>query len=531
MNTISTDILIIGNGAAGLRAAVEAAGGGRKVLVVSKLSGGLGTSTLMSGGTFTGCDHEFTKDEHRARTLAAGRNLNQADLVRVFIDEAPGRLNELLEWGMAGTPHHGHLVATGKSPALGKDIIRCLEEKAGSAGAEFRDGLIASAIEPLYPGFAVLAYSFRDNEWLAFLAKSVILAGGGPSGIYLRHDNPVRMMGEGYALALRAGATLQDMEFAQFFPLLLDMADCPRFLIPPPLELQGVIVNDRGEDIHTKYGLTERPAAARARDRLSQAIFKETYLKGRGVYLDVRGVSKEDWCAHPFSALAYNNLAIRAKGLERKLKVAPGAHFFMGGVRIDPDCRSSVEGLIVCGEAAGGLHGANRLGGNALTETIVFGARAGKTAALEADKIDPPAESEAGTLAQYIPSEPEKTSGETVKQLKKELRTLMWQEAGIIRTAESLDRAESGLAGLTGRLARVTPKKMQDYLELKLGMETAELIVGSAKRREESRGAHFRADFPETDEFNLRGHNLVRRTGTGNLAWTFAPEVGDYQGE
>ena len=227
----------------------------------------------------------------------------------------------------------------------------------------------------------VIAYEEASQAWFALTAKALILATGGAAALYLRHDNPKRILGDGYRLALEAGATLQDMEFVQFYPLALAEPGLPPLVIPPRLADCGRLVNGHEEDVLDKYGIEERPAGERARDRLSQALFKEIYRDGLDVWLDLSRLPDEKWQIDPFSAALGHLLGDRYGARRRPVRVAPVAHHVMGGGKIGHRGATTVPGVFAAGEVAGGLHGANRMGGNALSETLVFGARAGTAAA------------------------------------------------------------------------------------------------------------------------------------------------------
>lgn len=525
MEKQNPEILIIGCGAAGLRAAIEARESGLEVLVVSKHPAGKGTSTLLSGGAFSGFPKDFTREVHRARTTAAGRGLNQADLLDAFITDAPNRLQELVDWGLPSETYQGTLVTDGNAPALGQGILTCLYERAKGLGVTFLSGQVVWRIIPRASGFLVPTWSVPQGCWLPITARSVILATGGPSGLYKRHDNPRRMMGDGYILALDAGATLQDLEFVQFFPLAMAEKKRPMFLIPPSLELLGPMTNQKGEDIHAKYNLKERPAALKARDHLSQALFQEIEIDRGEVTLDLRGVSKDDWCVHPFAAQLWDLLAIRCEALEKPLRIAPAAHFFMGGVSITPDCTTTVPGLFACGEVAGSLHGANRMGGNALTETIVFGARAGHSAAEWVKDQSSGIAVSIEDLDGFLPS----GGGRDQKPspLKNRLKEIMWSLVGIVRSEEGLREAAEKVEELAVEVRKLNlpgdPLDMAEYLELVFAVRLAPLIIRSALRRQESRGAHFRLDFPQTDDTHWLKRTLVSLDPDGGEKWAFKP--------
>ena len=378
----SCDVLVIGSGAAGLRAAISAREMGLKVCVVSKGNPGKATCTWFSGGVMAGTPMGAKPDAHLERTLLAGRGINQRELVEVLVGRRPA---EVKGAHLLGPSWYISKMGT-STPRV---ALPCWERRSSAAssketkqlGTQFLGNLLVTDLV-MEEGFAgVSAYAQQSGTWFALTAKALVLASGGASALYLRHDNPSRMLGDGYRLALEAGATLQDLEFVQFYPLALAEPGQPPLVIPPRLADCGRLLNSRGEEILTKYGIEERPAAERARDRLSQALFREIYQDGHEVWLDLRQLSEDRWQIDPFAAAIRPILGERYGALRRPVRVAPVAHHVMGGVKIDTAGATSVPGLFAAGEIAGGLHGANRMGGNALSETLVFGARAGNAAA------------------------------------------------------------------------------------------------------------------------------------------------------
>ncbi|MBW1800822.1 MAG: FAD-binding protein, partial [Deltaproteobacteria bacterium] len=344
--------------------------------------------------------------------------------------------------------------------------------------------------------------------------------------------NPPRMLGEGYTLALGAGVTLQDMEFVQFYPLGLAEPKKHPFLITPRLADLGRLYNDQGEDIQDKYGITERPAAERARDRLSLALFNEIQQEKGIVWLDLRGVSEEEWKGDPFSASTLERLGKRYGALYRPIGVAPMTHHCMGGVLVDIQGATSVPGVFAAGEVTGGLHGANRLGGNALTEALVFGVRVGEAAAAWAKdnagghRPPLPVDGDSGISG----NKPRKSDANPAKLLG-ELRRILWEEGGIHRTKQGLIRALEKVKTLQIEAIEMShgteARAVQQTLELRLGLRTAVLILEGALKREESRGAHFREDFPQQDDEKWRGHLQVRLSPQGERIWGFQPVEGN----
>lgn len=385
----SCDVLVVGSGAAGLRAAIAAREAGVEVLVVSKAGPGKATCTWLSGGVMAGTPPGDKPDEHLERTLKAGRGLNQRELVQVLVTEAPHRLQELLAWGIRAAYVNGYLFAQGHPPALGEEIIGCLLQRSKALGVRFLGNLLVADLVMGEGASGVSAFAQQAGTWLGLTANALVLATGGAAALYRRHDNPPRMLGNGFRLALEAGATLQDLEFVQFYPLALAESGLSPLVIPPRLADCGRLTNSCGEEVLEKYGIAERPAAERARDRLSQALFREIHQHGHDVWLDLRGLRDDQWRIDPFAAAIRPILGERYGASHRPVRVAPAAHHVMGGVRIDAACATSVPGLFAAGETAGGLHGANRMGGNALSETLVFGARAGISAAAYAKHARP----------------------------------------------------------------------------------------------------------------------------------------------
>ena len=314
----------------------------------------------------------------------------------------------------------------------------------------------------------------------------------------------------------------------QFYPLGLAESGLPPFLVPPRIADCGRLYNAHGENILEKYNIRERPAAEMARDKLSRALFLEIYQRNTEVFLDLSKVSENKWHGDPFSASARHVLGERYAARHRPLRVAPMAHHCMGGVRIDGRGRSSVAGLFACGEVTGGLHGANRMGGNALTETLVFGARAGEAAAAWATGNNCALNTMVlrGSKSFRFDSKPGAAGADT-SGLMRTLCAILWEKCGIVRNQEGLARAltkaklvyaEALHSGSGNR-----PLTTQRRHEALFGARAATLIVQAALRRKESRGAHFREDFQDQNDENWKGHLQVGRSSKGELNWRFEP--------
>jgi succinate dehydrogenase/fumarate reductase flavoprotein subunit len=526
MDPRTCDVLVIGSGAAGLRAAAAAREAGAQVLIVSRGAPGKASATILSGGVFAASRAGESSSGHLERTLQAGRGLNQLSLAEILAAEAPARLQELVDWGFDGVFREGYLFSRGRAPVWGERIVRCLVDRNLALGSEFQSGLAVEAIRVEEDQGLVTAYETASGKRHSIATRAVVLATGGAAGLYARHDNPRGMVGEGCTLALRAGAMLQDMEFVQFYPLGLAEPGLPRYMVPPRLGDHGRLYNAAGESIYAKFGIEERPAAEKARDRLSQALFTEIYCEGREVWLDLTGVSEERWTSDPLSASTFGTIGKRCGACRRPLRVAPMAHHTMGGVCIDGRGATSVPGLFAAGEVTGGLHGANRMGGNALTETLVFGRRAGEAAAQWAAAHSRISLKGSGGLSQKPGSDPAAAGAAlNLSAGWSRLGRIMWADGGIIRHQAGLERGLSAVAALETELqqsaAGIATGSAARVLGLQAGIENARLILQAALRRTESRGAHWREDFPETDDDRWLGHLRVHLAEDGRYHWFF----------
>lgn len=526
MDQTSFDVIVIGSGAAGLRAALAARAAGASVCVLSKGGPGKSTCTGYSAGVMAGSATADQCGSHRRSTVAAGRGLNTVRLVEILVAEAPLRLNELMQWGIRGDRIDGYLYARGRPPVLGEEIVRCLLRRNEALGTCFRGHLLVADVVAGNGGLGVGAFEKPSGRWMALTAKAVVIATGGASALYLRTDNPRTILGDGYRLALEAGAVLQDMEFVQFYPLCLSAAGTTPLVIPPRLADRGRLINDQQEDLLAKYGIGERPAGEKARDLLSRALFREIHRNGRTVLLDLRNLSEDDWRVDPFAASLRPLLCRRYAAERRLLPVAPAAHHTMGGARIDAVGATAVRGLYAAGEAAGGLHGANRMGGNALSETLVFGARAGGAAAAWAERSENADPQPVVTVLEDR-ARRWRRGAPRGAELKERLRRIMWEDGGIMRTADGLARALAAVQTIQQEASEgaseLAGKELFDLIELRSAARVAVVILEAAAARRESRGAHFREDFPDPKDAQWQGHLQVQLSPSGANVWRFEP--------
>ncbi|HYB20595.1 MAG TPA: FAD-binding protein [Thermodesulfobacteriota bacterium] len=532
MEIVKTDVLVIGGGGAGMRAALAAKKEGSEVLLVSKTPMGKSTCTYLSAGAFTLAVEGMSKEMHRELTLQSGRGINDRELVEVFVENAPERVRELERFGVVGSWGKGHFSTEGKISAWGAPLTEALAKESRKQGVSERPWVaIFELLKEDGNIVGALGFEFRKGVPIAFMSRATILANGGGGALYPRHDNPVRTTGDGYALAFHAGCQLRDMEFIQFIPTGLAEPGKPTLLIAVSLPEVGKIVNSVGEDVLQKYGITDRPVALKSRDSFSQAVFKEEE-EGKQVFLDLRALREEDWPKDNF-AQSQKKLFFKFLSCSQKpVRLSPMCHFFIGGVSTDQNGRTGIPGLFAAGEVTGGLHGANRLGGNALGEIIVFGYRAGKTAGEWAlgqgwgKNLQKFADAEWGSLQKRWKST---RKGLTPRSLRKSIAEILWKEGGISRDKRGLNLALEALRRIKEKdlpqASAGSPKEVLEKMEVENARAVGEMIVGSAIIRQESRGAHFRRDFPKIDDQNWKGNIFLQKAEDG-MSFEFRPLAG-----
>ena len=507
LQIVETDVLVVGSGIAGLAGALEIAATGTRVLLVSKAPAGKANNTILAGGGFRAATDTFGFDAHIAKTLEGGRRLNDPRLVACFVERAPEKIRELVALGLSGEFHETGFRT--RSPAYigGPNITSVLVRECRKAGVRIMDRVVVTDLISA-DGVCCGALGFNkvSGERFGFRAGAILLATGGAGAVYAQNDNAPGSTGDGYVLCLEAGLELIDMEFVQFYPLTYAGSGHSQMLIPPVFADCGKIINRAGEDIKEKYGLFDKPVAVVSRDRFSQAIFREV-RSGNGV----DGTLLLDLTNVPDSRIPLDE---RFKSIFRKrisyhthpVKITPACHHTMGGVVIDPDGRTSLDGLYAAGEVVGGIHGANRMGGNALSEALVFGTVAARCAAdFAASKKDCPAFEAlaAETAAKRFP--PADRSGSRDRYPRKQMHRLaeiLWEKVGIVRSKASLKSGIREIEAILGRLDAIPtngPQSFCRYLACRNAAITGKAIAVSALERTESRGAHYREDFLEED--------------------------------
>lgn len=522
------DVLIIGGGGAGLRAAIAAAESGVDVLMVSKVRIGQATNTILSKAIIAASgwgDAEDSSRVHGADTLQSGRELNDPAIVQYFTDNIRAETQRLQEWGVEFVSDDNQTPMVVKLPGhryarhivgknwQGKNLVLPLKKKAVESGVRFEEGLFVSSLVVVNNRICGATCISEQGRFLAVQAKAVILATGGFGHLYMNTNNVPGITGDGQALAATAGVDLQDMEFVQFYPTTLGQRGRRILLYERILVQDGVVLrNGRGENILEKHGYPN-PAEI-TRDQLAQAIMKEILAdpeQNGTVAFDLRGLSADN--AVELSALLPPDWAAG----EGVLQVTPTAHFCMGGVVVDNTGKTSCAGLYAAGEVTAGAHGANRLGGNALAEAIVMGARVGTTAAaattdpVPAEGFDAATEEELNRLNALFNPQGQKPA-DLIEALKKN----MWFNAGIIRNQDSLNEALKTINELTKAQVNVT--SFTDLLRLlefrNMGL-IGEMVSRSALERTETRGAHFRTDYPVDNNAEWLLNIRISRTDDG----------------
>jgi len=529
VKTERCDVLIVGGGGAGLRAAIEARQRGVTVTVVSKSRVGYGNNTYISKGTFAAAtgwrDSRDNPDAHLRDSIIGGRFINDQRLLRMVTQKAVDQIEFLQgcgvrfsEWGdkirVVRTPGHSYPRHVRSQDRSGRDFMIPLRAHAERIGVRLMDRVFITRLASSGGRIAGAIGITHDGTLLTLAANCIVLATGGFARAYLHNNNAAGMTGDGHALAFELGVPLKDMEFIQFYPTALGALGSRLFLYEAFIFQAGAVLrNARGDDIIAKYGLDD--PMAMTRDRLTRAVMREI-LEDRGI----RGGVIVDLSTIPEEELAPLHHLLPAAHITggKELVVSPTAHFCMGGISIDENAETIVPGLFAAGEVCAGVHGANRLGGNALTEAFALGGVAGERAAQRARESGQPAvpEKEIVKERQRLEALLSKKRGD-LRGPRRDLQDLMWRKAGIIRDREGLEGTLKEIRGLTQSLRGIRVENYREligYLELEHMVLMGEMVCRTALLRNESRGAHYRSDYPEEDSDGWLKNILIRRRGS-----------------
>lgn len=538
---IKTDILVIGAGGAGIRAAIEAKKSGLEIFLLGKEVLGCAHTGMAMGGMNAAMVKPATPEFHAQITIEGGYFINNYKMVKVFTDEMPERVYDLEKYGVifdrldngefytwAG-PKQKHPLNVCVGDYTGREMMQGLVDAARKLKIKYTDEFFVSKLLTVKGQIVgAIGINIRNAETVVFQTKSVILASGGAGRMYKVTTNAMSNTGDGYAVALDAGAELIDMEMVQFHPT--GMANTPSSLGVLVTEKTrahgGILRNKNGERFMSKYYPKEMELAKR--DEVSRSIYTEVAAglgtKKGAVYLHV-----DHWTLDKILEIIpdvyeqYKNTGVDIS--KEPMEIYPSMHHMMGGVKINEWGETIVPGLYAAGEVAGGVHGANRLGGNSIAEGQVFGRRAGIAAAKFAKKVKNfplPKEqikSEQARIFSFII----RKIGVIPHVVEDKLKQVMWDKVGIFRDEKRLVEAKRAIAKLkleakkmkTRTTLKERNRDLQDCLEIENMLATAESVIEAAILRKESRGAHSRTDYPKTLEEWRK--NIVVKNKNGKI--------------
>jgi L-aspartate oxidase len=530
LRRLHTDYLVIGRGIAGLRAAIELSSRGA-VLVVSKRPTAeplfrspaprlidQGSSQYAQGGIAAALGNHDNAAQHALDTIRAGRGLCSPEAVDVLVTDGLRRVKELIQWGVPfartnsrlhfarESAHTRRRILHARGDATGEAILQTLLHRLRGARTVrfFNHHFTIDLLVDSGRCAGALVLDESDGGLVAISAKAVILATGGAGQLYARTTNPAVCTGDGMAMACRAGATLQDLEFVQFHPTALAIETAPAFLITEAIRGEGAVLLD-GPDRQrgARFLLNVHRAGELApRDLVARTIWLEMERSGRPcVWLDATHLDP-DYARGRFPTVYAACLRYGVDMTKETIPVSPAAHFFMGGIATDTDGASSLAGLYAAGEVAcSGVHGANRLASNSLLEGLVFGWRAARAARAHGRRLRPASPSAlraVGALAldivERLTADHPSLPVEELSAIRGELQRLMWRRVGVIRTGASLEQAVHEIDRLREQAGNTGINR--NGLELRNLVQMAEVVARAAWQRRGSIGAHYRSDYP-----------------------------------
>jgi succinate dehydrogenase/fumarate reductase flavoprotein subunit len=566
VETHAADVVIVGSEGAGSTAAIEACRRGLSVLVITK-GNGLGRS----GATITGeadlavdsrslherfhlpgSDPADSKEQFFEDIVLGGKYLNQQDMVEAHVEDAPERLKDLLDWGLQPlfiAKMSGHNFPRGVMVSA-PDMIRIYRDKLRQSGARILHNImIQELLTRDSRCVGVFGLNLKTGNFVTIKAKATLLATGGGMRIYPITTAPEELTGDGTAMALRAGVELMDMEFPMFLPGCFPWPQAVKgvntpFKLSSAGMVHGHLLNKHGERFMAKWDPVKMERCTR--DILSVAIWTEI-MENRGgphggVFVSLKHLPDNlvqyilEWLP-PKYLKKYGGFDMKSfiPDLSRDaVESVPACHFFNGGIRTDCDCRTNLQGLYAAGEVMAGIHGGNRLSGNAFTDMIVWGHRAALAMAKDIEQGLPLVEADSQMTDSYTEEAARPfrgAAGESTQKARDILMQTAWNNVGIVRSASLLLEAKARLRQLRETYAAISltcretvyNREWIRYLELRNMIDNLDCIVETALAREESRGSHYRLDFPQTDNQKWVVNQIITRAGAGLAIRTQPP--------
>jgi succinate dehydrogenase / fumarate reductase flavoprotein subunit len=583
----SYDVIVVGAGGSGLRAAIAAQDAGARTAIVCKSLLGKAHTVMAEGGAAAAMGNLYPEDNwkvHFRDTMRGGKMLNNWRMAQLHAQEAPDRVLELEEWGALfdrtpdglisqrdfGGHRYARLAHVGDRTGL--EMIRTLQQRAVAMGIDvYMECTITEILKQGERVSGAFGYWRESGRFIVFDAPAIVLATGGIGKSFKVTSNSWEYTGDGHALAMQAGASLLNMEFVQFHPTgmvwplsvrgllvtesvrgdggILKNSDGKRFMfdyIPEFFKAETADTIEEADGWYTDKKNNRRPPELLPRDEVARAINSEVKA-GRGtphggVYLDIASRRSPEYIMRRLPSMYHQFKELAGVDITKEpMEIGPTCHYVMGGVEVDPDTgESQVVGLYAAGEVSGGMHGANRLGGNSLSDLIVFGRRAGLNAAyyaarvkqvgtaeLDEDQINAAAEVALGPFSEE--------GGENPYDVQRDLQEIMHNLVGIIRKSEELENALAEIEKLKERAAKLTVEGNRQYnpgwhlaLDLQNMLLVSECIAKAALERKESRGGHTRDDYPMTDpEWGTKNIVLRLQDGEVDLSTQPLPDMPD----
>jgi succinate dehydrogenase/fumarate reductase flavoprotein subunit len=502
-------VIVVGAGLAGMIAAYSAGKAGAAVVLLDRGSIGIGTNTALANGVFAGPGTSYPVERYIEDTIGIGRMLNSRAVVERVAAGAPEGIELLQLFGLeiAGTGQSYPVKPAAEGIIPGMTLVKTIAKHVLSQrNVKVITGFYVTEILRTEAGVVGVRGIGSDGVERSLPGRKVILACGGAGAVYLRNDNQRTIMGQSYRLAAKAGLSLWDMEFVQFFPLVFADPRLPSMILYPPYPPEMRLLDQEGKDVLKRLGFEDiNKAVVTQRDRFSVMLMEE--MKRGPVFADLAGIPAPLWERHPMSIFK----KLKFDFFTGPVRVSPAAHFFMGGVRIDRNWETELKGLFAVGEMAWGLHGANRRGGNALTECVVSGLAAGRTAANQAFDTAEPFLPQEGVKRRVAVGSPAPSG--SLRETRTRIREIAWESAGVVRSEQTMKDGISRITMEERKLSAYLPPSVRDRVlqeDLLSALFTLRAVLIAGLGRQESRGSFIREDFPLEDNERWRKNSCLQ---------------------